>query len=245
MNNPLVSIITPSYNQAQFLEQTILSVINQTYTNIEYFVMDGGSTDGSLEIIKKYDSHITYWQCKADLGQADAINQAFKMCKGEIVCFINSDDILMPSAVQTAVTCFEINSEIAMVHGNCSTIDENGNEIKPKVGSPVKFKEVLNIGMLPSIYQPSCFFNKSQLKRDYFLDTNFHYAFDYELILYILKNCTSFYTNMHMAAYRVHGKAKSQNVKAAFKEKLQVQWMYMKGINLKWVWRKFKTTVFK
>jgi hypothetical protein len=151
----------------------------------------------------------------------------------------------MPNAVQTAVTCFEINSEIAMVHGNCSTIDENGNEINPKIGSPVKFKEVLNIGMLPNIYQPSCFFNKNQLKRDYFLDTKFHYAFDYELILYILKNRTSFYTNMHMAAYRVHGKAKSQNVKAAFKEKLQVQWMYMKGINLKWIWRKFKTTVFK
>jgi glycosyltransferase involved in cell wall biosynthesis len=96
MNNPLVSIITPSYNQAQFLEQTILSVINQTYKNIEYFVMDGGSTDGSLDIIKKYDSKITYWQCQADLGQADAINQAFEKCKGEIVCFINSDDILMP-----------------------------------------------------------------------------------------------------------------------------------------------------
>jgi glycosyltransferase involved in cell wall biosynthesis len=245
MNNPLVSIITPSFNQAQFLEQTILSVLNQTYKNIEYFIMDGGSNDESLEIIKKYDSQITYWQCKADLGQADAINQAFKMCKGEVICFINSDDILMPNAVQTAVTCFEINNEIAMVHGNCSTIDENGNEIKPKIGKPVKFKDVLNIGMLPNIYQPSCFFNKSQLKRDYFLDTKFHYAFDYELILYILKNCTPFYTNMHMAAYRVHSKAKSMNVNDSFREKLQVQWMYMKGINSRWIWRKLKTSFFK
>ena len=245
MNNPLVSIITPSYNQAQFLEQTILSVINQTYKNIEYFVMDGGSTDGSLEIIKKYDSKITYWQCQADLGQADAINQAFEKCKGEIVCFINSDDILMPNAVQTAVTCFEINSGIAMVHGNCSTIDEYGNEIRPKIGNPVKFKEVLNIGMLPHIYQPSCFFNVSQLNRNYFLDTKFHYAFDYELILHILKNCTSLYINIHMAAYRVHAKAKSQNINDAFREKLQVQWMYMNGINLKWIWRKIKTIIKK
>ena len=106
MNNPLVSIITPSYNQAQFLEQTILSVLNQTYKNIEYFVMDGGSNDGSLDIIKKYDANITYWQSKPDLGQADAINQAFKMCKGEIIAFINSDDLLMPNAVETAVSCF-------------------------------------------------------------------------------------------------------------------------------------------
>ncbi len=241
MNNPLVSIITPSFNQAQFLEQTILSVINQTYKNIEYFVMDGGSNDGSLEIIKKYDANITYWQSKADLGQVDAINQAFKMCKGEIICFINSDDILMPNAVQTAVTCFEINNEIALVHGNCSTIDENGNELKPKVGNPVKFKELLNIGMLPNIFQPSCFFNKSQIKRDFFLDPRFNYAFDYELILHLVKNSISFYTNMHMAAYRVHSKAKSQNINAAFKEKLQVQLMYMKGVNLKWVWRKLKT----
>lgn len=242
MNNPLVSIITPSFNQAQFLEQTIQSVINQTYKNIEYFVIDGGSNDGSLDIIKKYDSHITYWQSKKDLGQVDAINQAFKMSKGEIICFINSDDILMPNAVQTAVTCFEINNEIALVHGNCSTIDENGAEIKPKIGNPVKFKDVLKIGMLPNIYQPSCFFNKSQLKRDYFLDERFKYAFDYELILFILKNSISFYTNIHMAAYRVHAKAKSQNISEAFKEKLKVQLMYMKGVNLKWIWRKLKTS---
>ena len=95
--------------------------------------------------------------------------------------------------------------------------------------------------MLPSIFQPSCFFNKSQIKRDYFLDGRFNYAFDYELILYLVKNSISFYTNMHMAAYRVHSKAKSQNINSAFKEKLQVQLMYMKGINLKWVWRKLKT----
>ena len=242
MNNPLVSIITPSFNQAKYLEKTMLSVFNQTYTNIEYFVMDGGSNDGSLDIIKKYDAKITYWQSKADKGQADAINQAYKMCKGEIVCFINSDDKLTPNAVQTAVTCFEINEEIAMVHGNCSTIDENGIEIKPKVGNPVKFKDVLKIGMLPHIFQPSCFFNKSQIKREFFINEKFHYAFDYELILYLLKTGTCFYTNMHMAAYRVHAKAKSQNVKAAFKEKLQVQWMYMKGLDMKWIYRKLKTS---
>lgn len=245
MNNPLVSIITPSFNQAQFLEQTILSVLNQSYTNIEYFVMDGGSNDGSLDIIKKYNNQITYWQSKADLGQADAINQAFKKCNGEIICFINSDDILMPNAVQTAVTCFEINPEIAMVHGNCSTIDENGYEIKSRTGNPVKFNDVLKIGMLPHIYQPSCFFNKSQLKRDYFLDTRFHYAFDYELILHLLKNSICFYTNIHMAAYRVHAKAKSQNAQDAFREKLQVQWMYMKGISLKWIYHKMKASFTK
>ncbi|MFZ4799242.1 MAG: glycosyltransferase family 2 protein [Bacteroidia bacterium] len=245
MNNPLVSIITPSFNQAQFLEQTILSVLNQTYKNIEYFVMDGGSKDGSLDIIKKYDANITYWQSKADGGQADAINQAFAMCKGEIIAFINSDDLLMPNAVETAVACFEVNNETSMVHGNCSTINELGDEIETKKGSPVKFATVLEIGMLPYIYQPSCFFNRSQLKRDYFLDASFKYAFDYDLVLHLLKNHSCLYVNNHMAAYRVHPNAKSQNINAAFKEKLAVQKMHMTGVSLKWVYRKLKTSFVK
>jgi len=245
MNNPLVSIITPSFNQAQFLEQTILSVLNQTYKNIEYFVMDGGSKDGSLDIIKKYDANITYWQSKADGGQADAINQAFAMCKGEIIAFINSDDLLMPNAVETAVACFEVNNETSLVYGNCSTINELGEEIETKKGSSVRFAKVLETGMLPYIYQPSCFFNRSQLKRDYFLDTNYKYAFDYDLILHLLKSNSCQYVNNHMAAYRVHANAKSQNINAAFKEKLAVQKVHMTGINLKWVYRKLKTSFVK
>jgi glycosyltransferase involved in cell wall biosynthesis len=245
MNNPLVSIITPSFNQAQFLEQTILSVLNQTYKNIEYFVMDGGSNDGSLDIIKKYDANITYWQSKSDLGQADAINQAFKMCKGEIIAFINSDDLLMPNAVETAVSCFEVNSETSLVHGNCTTINALGEEIETVKGNPVRFEKVLEVGMLPNIYQPTCFFNRSQLKRDYFLETSFKYAFDYELILHLLKSRSCLYVNIHMAAYRVHANAKSQNINAAFKEKLEVQKMYMSGLNLRWVYRKLKTSFAK
>jgi glycosyltransferase involved in cell wall biosynthesis len=207
--------------------------------------MDGGSNDGSLDIIKKYDTNISYWQSKADLGQADAINQAFKMCKGEIIAFINSDDLLMPNAVQTAVLCFEVNNETSMVHGNCTTINAAGEVTETVKGNPVKFEKVLEIGMLPYIYQPSCFFNKSQLKRDYFLDAQYKYAFDYDLILHLLKSHSCLYVNNHMAAYRVHDNAKSQNINAAFKEKLAVQKLHMNGLNLRWVYRKLKTSFVK
>jgi glycosyltransferase involved in cell wall biosynthesis len=243
MDNPLISIITTSYNQAIYLEKTILSVLNQTYKNVEYFVMDGGSTDGSLEIIKKYDSQLTFWQSKADKGQADAINQAFKMCKGEIIAFINSDDILLPWAAETAARCFEINANIGFIYGTCNTIDAEGNEIKSAEGAQIKFSWLLENGMLPKIYQPTCFFNVSHIQRDYFLDASLHYAFDYELLLFLQKNASCFFTNKHLASYRVHSLAKSQKTKEAYKEKLAVQLRYLGKPNRQWLFRKLKSLV--
>ena len=106
---PLVSIITPSYNQAKFLEETMLSVLEQDYPNIEYIVIDGGSTDGSLEIIHKYADRLAYWQSRKDKGQTDAINQGFARARGEILAWLNSDDILYPGAVSAAVRQLQIN----------------------------------------------------------------------------------------------------------------------------------------
>ncbi len=205
--------------------------------------MDGGSNDGSLEIIKKYDSKITFWQSKADNGQADAINQAFKMCKGEIVAFINSDDLLLPNAAKTAAGCFEVNENLGLVYGTCDTIDSEGKVVKIAEGDKVNFSWLLENGMLPRIYQPTCFFNVSRIKRDFFLDSSLHYAFDYELLLFLQKNSPSFFTNKHMASYRVHNKAKSQNKSKAYKEKLAVQLRYIGKPNYKWLFRKLKSFI--
>lgn len=112
VNYPKISIVTPSYNQAEYLEKTILSVLNQNYPNLEYVVIDGGSTDSSVKIIKKYSSRLHYWQSKKDNGQSDAINQGFEKTTGEIMLWINSDDILMPGSLFFIASVFSSFPEI-------------------------------------------------------------------------------------------------------------------------------------
>src|SRR5450759_2806690 len=118
-----ISVITPSYNQGQFLEETILSVINQNYPNLEYFIIDGGSTDNSIEIIKKYEKHLTYWVSEKDNGQAHAINKGFKKATGDIVCWINSDDLLIQGAINTISNYFSRNPDVQFINGYTLRID--------------------------------------------------------------------------------------------------------------------------
>src|SRR3990170_4694541 len=125
----LVSVVTPSLNQAQYLEAAIVSVLEQDYAHIEYLVIDGGSSDGSLEIIQRYAGRLNSWVSEPDTGQTDAINKGFARTSGEVMAYLNSDDLLRPGAIREAVGYFEAHPEVGMVYGDVDYIDETGQVI--------------------------------------------------------------------------------------------------------------------
>jgi glycosyltransferase involved in cell wall biosynthesis len=123
---PTITVVTPSFNQGRFLEAAILSVLRQNYPSIEYIVLDGGSTDGSIDIIKKYENGISYWRSRKDKGQADALATGFDMATGSIYCWLNSDDILLPNALMYVAAAFLKHDGVNFVYGNRLVIDETG-----------------------------------------------------------------------------------------------------------------------
>lgn len=244
MNLPLVSIITPSFNQAKWLEQTIQSVLGQTYPNIEYIVIDGGSTDGSLEIIKKYADKLTYWQSEKDNGQAHALNIGFNKAKGDLIAYLNADDLYEPNAVEGIIKAYEVNQEYAIYYGKCKTIDENGNLLSEGAGDSISYSDLLKIGMLPYMFQPACFFNKAYLTRDAFVNEKYLYAFDYELILSFAANKSTCFLNRDVASYRIHENSQSSLHKIdAYKEKLSIQETYNKRDFLSFRWKRMKLAI--
>ena len=177
---PLVSIITPSFNQAGYLEQAIQSVLAQDYENIEYWVMDGGSTDGSLELLQRYDSRLSGWVSEADNGQGEAINKGFAKARGEIVAWLNSDDIYKPGAIAAAVEAFRIHPEAAFVYSDVESIDEHGR--------PFNRMRYANWGLagllqFKIIGQPGVFIRRDLLERVGGLDPYYHYILDHKLWL--------------------------------------------------------------
>jgi glycosyltransferase involved in cell wall biosynthesis len=179
-DNPLVSIITPSYNQAPFLEQTIRSVLAQDYPRIEYIVVDGASTDGSVEIIKRHESRIARWVSEPDRGQSDAINKGFRMATGDVVAWINSDDLYFPDAVSTAVERFTQDPGLGLFYGNCVFIDRDGafvryfTEVEP-------YDEFRLRNCSDFIMQPTTFFRRDLLEKIGLLDESLHFTMDWDL----------------------------------------------------------------
>jgi glycosyltransferase involved in cell wall biosynthesis len=129
MNYPKISIVTPSFNQAEYLEKTILSVLNQGYPDLEYIIIDGGSSDGSVDIIKKYEEHIKYWVSETDYGHGNALNKGFSNSTGEIMAWLNSDDIYYPYTFKAVAEVFESFSDINWIQGKNSVVDASGRLI--------------------------------------------------------------------------------------------------------------------
>ena len=178
----LVSIITPSYNQAAFLEQTIHSVLGQGDASIEYLIVDGGSTDDSVEIIHKYAGQLAWWVSERDAGQADAINKGLRRAKGEIVAWLNSDDLYLPGAIAQAVAAFQAHPEAGLVFGDAITIDPMGRQIGRLAFGDWGLDELMGFRI---ICQPAVFMRRSVLEQAGYLDPSYHYLLDHQLWLRI------------------------------------------------------------
>lgn len=209
----LVSIITPSFNQARYLEQTIQSVLGQDYPHLEYIVVDGASTDGSVEAIKKYADKLTWWVSEKDSGQAEAINKGLARAKGEIVAWLNSDDYYLPSAVASAVKVFDENPDVALVYGNMLAVDERGNAFNALTYKQLSLQDLLCFQI---IGQPAVFFRCKVLEKAGLLDPTFHFLLDHHLWIRIAQHGKILHVNQMWAAARYHAEAKNRAKAAEF-----------------------------
>jgi glycosyltransferase involved in cell wall biosynthesis len=209
----LVSIITPSYNQAPYLEQTIQSVLEQDYPRIEYIVIDGGSTDNSVEIIKKYADRLAYWVSEKDSGQAEAINKGFSRANGEILAWLNSDDYYLLNTVSVAVRCFEQHPDVVMVYGDMFAVDGDGQTI-----NVIRFKQLSLEDLLcfQIIGQSSVFFRRSAFEKAGTLETKFHFMLDHHLWIRLAQRGRILHVPQVWSAARYHAEAKNRAKAAEF-----------------------------
>jgi glycosyltransferase involved in cell wall biosynthesis len=209
----LVSIITPSFNQSSYLEQTLLSVLGQDYPHIEYIVVDGGSTDASVGIIKKYEEKLAYWASEKDNGQADAINKGFARATGGIVAWLNSDDYYLPGTIRAAVNVLEEHPEIVLVYGNMLAVDEQGTTFNRLNYRQLTLDDLLCFQI---IGQPAVFFRRSILERTGGLDPTFHFLLDHHLWIRLAQHGRILHADQVWAAARYHPEAKNRAKAAEF-----------------------------
>jgi glycosyltransferase involved in cell wall biosynthesis len=238
---PPITVITPSYNQGQFLEQTIKSVVGQGYPNLEYLILDGGSTDNSPKIIKKYAKkypNVIKWRSEPDKGQVAAINEGLAKAKGEIVTYLNSDDFYRSRSLFSVANFFTKHSEINWLYGQCDVTSR-----------PLKwtflYKSLWPVYRIPQLLyllnplnQPAVFLTKNLIKKVGKFDNRYALAFDYDYWLRCLKFSTPGYVNKKLAVFRIHNNSKgNQGYTRQFNEEITI--LRRKRVNKTYYWLHF------
>ncbi len=207
---PLVSIVTPSFNQGRFLRRTIDSVLSQDYPHIEYFVIDGGSRDESVDILRSY-GNCFYWRSQPDRGQSDAINQGLQLARGDILGYLNSDDVLLPGTIATVVKHFESNADWDLLYGNAHEIDVDNRIFAEYPTAPYAFDRLLQSCC---ICQPAAFWRRRIVEQIGWFDDDLHYAMDYEYWLRLGQaGGTLVHVPEFLACSRVYPETKTQSAR--------------------------------
>ncbi len=207
MKQPLVTIVTPSYNQGRFIRATIESVLSQDYPHIEYIVMDGGSRDETAAVAAEYSSRLKFIS-ETDLGQSHAINKGFRMAQGEVISWLNSDDTILPGAVGKAVRTFEARPEVGAVYGEGYLIDYDGT-IKCRFPATEPFNLWKLVYLSDYVLQQTLYFRKRVIEELDYIDESLHFGMDWDILIRIGKRYVIEYIPEYMGCLREYGEAKS------------------------------------
>jgi glycosyltransferase involved in cell wall biosynthesis len=218
---PRISVVTPSFNQAEFLTRTILSVLNQDYPNLEYIVMDGGSRDGSLEIIRGYERQISYWSSEKDAGQSDGINKGFLKSTGEILAWLNSDDTYLPGTLKKIAAFFVAHPTVDVLYGDAYIMDEKDSVVRDM--KEVRFSKGALRSWQMNLIQPSTFWRRDMFFAAGMLRPQFHFAMDVDLWFRFLNAGAAFaHIPEFLSNFRLHPASKSVSQGGAFPQEFEL-----------------------
>ena len=233
---PKISVITPSYNQVLFIEETICSVLSQGYPNLEYIVIDGGSTDGTIDVIRKYEPYLTYWISEQDRGQSEALNKGFKISTGDWLAWLNSDDIYLPGALLKIAECIKQQSSTDWIVGATllsGDIKSTGECFSPSADSFNWVDFVCTKWSGISLPQPSSFWSRKLWLEVGPINELLHYTMDHELWGRMAhKGYRPYCLDAHLAVFRIHSGSKTGNGMFSFyKEELDITTNWIRAVS--------------
>jgi glycosyltransferase involved in cell wall biosynthesis len=212
-----ISVVTPSFNQAKYIEQTIVSVLDQDYPHVEYLVLDGGSTDKSPDIISSYADRLAYWCSESDGGQADAIAKGFEIASGDILCWLNSDDVFLPGALSAVAEYFDLHPDVEAVSGGAYYIDSAGRAMKPSFGCyttgvAATYDRFRFLEASDGVFQQATFWRKTAYEAVGGIDRSLQFIMDRDLFTRLARRRRFGQLSKFLACFRLHEECKSMRL---------------------------------